>query len=114
MCFHITTLTNLFCLKFLVSIPFFLKTLVMVSHEELHLNVFFKGRPVAADDAIMGNHWLENAAVVVSLVFVVGRQYNVAAFVADEVFVVRWNQEVFPFAETTGATIVGQIEFPAL
>ena len=114
MCFHITTLTNLFCLKSLVSIPFFLKALVMLSHEELRLKVFFEGCPVATNDAIFSNDRLEDAAVVVSLVLEVGRQDNVAAFVTDEVFVVRRNQKVFSLAETMGATIVGQIEVPAL
>ena len=86
----------------------------MVSYEELRLKVFFKGCPVATNDAIFSNHWLEDAAVVVGLVFVVGQKDNVSALIADKIFIVRWNQEVFPFAETTGAAIIGQIEFPAL
>ena len=84
----------------------------MVSNEELRLKVFFKGCPVATNDAIMGNDRLENTAVVVGLMLVVGRQNDVAAFIANEVFIIGWNHEVFPLAETTGAAIIGQIEFP--
>ena len=86
----------------------------MVSYEELSLKVFFEGCPVTTNDAIFSNDWLENAAVVVGLVFVVGQKDNVTALIADEVFIVGWNQEVFSFVETMGAAIVGQIEFPAL
>ena len=99
---------------FLVSIPFFLKAIIMISHKEHRLKVILERCPVAANDAIMGDDWLEDAAVVVGFVFVVRRKDNVAALVADEVFVVRRNQKVFPLAETTCAAIVCQIEFPAL
>ena len=86
----------------------------MLTHKELCLKVILKRCPIATDDAVMGNNGLEDATIVVRFVFVVGRKDDVAAFVADEVFVVRRNQEVFPFAETFCAAIVGQIEFPAL
>ena len=76
--------------------------------------VIFKRCPVATNDAIVGDDGLEDAAVVVGFVFVVRREDNVTAFISDEVFVVGRNQEVFAFAETSGAAIVGQIEFPAL
>ena len=97
---------------FLVSIPFFLKTLVMLSHEELRLKVFFEGCPVATNDTIIGNDRLKNAAVVVGLVAVIRGKDDIAAFVTDKIFVIGRNQEVFPLAETTGAAIIGQIEFP--
>ena len=86
----------------------------MVSHEELRLEVFFKRRPVAANQAVMGDDGLEDAAVVVGSVPMLLRQYDVSALVADEVFIVRRNQEVSAFAKTTGTAIVGQIEFPVL
>ena len=86
--FSYNNTTNLFCLKFLVSIPFFLKALVMLSHEKFCLKVFFEGCPVATNDAIFTNNRLKDAAVVVSLVLVVGQQDNVSALIADEVFVV--------------------------
>ena len=84
----------------------------MLSHEEIRLKFFLEWRPVAANHAIVGNDRLENAAVVVRLVTVVGREDDVAALVADEVFVVRRNQKVFAFAETTGAAIIRKIKFP--
>ena len=66
-----------------------------------------EGGPVAADDAIVGDDGLEDAAVVVGAVGVLWRENDVAALVADEVFVVGRNQEVFALAEATGAAIVG-------
>ena len=47
------------------------------------------------------------------LVAIIGREDDVAALIADEVFVVRRNQEIFAFAETTGAAIVRKIKIPA-
>ena len=85
---------------------------IMLSQKEFCLMVFLKRSPIATDDTVMGNDGLENTAVVVRLVFVVGRKNNVTAFVADEVFVVRRNQEIFPLAETSCAAIISQIEFP--
>ena len=82
--------------------------------EEFRLKFWFEWRPVAADDAVVGDDGLEDAAVVVGLVAVIGRKDDVAALIADEVFVVRRNQEIFSFAETSGAAIVRQIKFPAL
>ena len=61
----------------------------------------------------MGDDRLEDAAVVVRLVAIVRREDNVAAFVTDEVFIVRRNQEIFAFAETTSAAIIRKIIFPA-
>ena len=73
-----------------------------------------EGGPVAADDAVMGDDGLEDAAVVVGAVGVLLGEDNVAALVADEVFIVGRNQEVFAFAETAGAAVVGQVEIAAL
>ena len=58
----------------------------MFSHEEFRLAVFLERRPVATNDAIVGDDGLEDAAVVVGFVFVVRRKDNVAALVADEIF----------------------------
>ena len=66
-----------------------------------------EGGPVAADDAVTGDDGLEDAAVVVGAVGVLGREDDIAALVADEVFVVGRNQEVSVLAETSGAAIVG-------
>ena len=62
----------------------------------------------------MGDDRLEDAAVVVRLMAIVRREDDVTALVADEVFIVRRNQEIFAFAETSRAAIAGEIEFPAL
>ena len=61
----------------------------------------------------MGDDRLEDAAVVVCFVAKIGREDDVAALVSDEVFIIRWNQEIVAFAETSGAAIVGEIIFPA-
>ena len=84
----------------------------MLSHEKICLKILFERCPVATNDAVMGNHWLKDATIVVSLVLVIWQQDNIATLITNQVFVVGWNQEVFALAETTGATIVGQIEFP--
>ena len=85
----------------------------MLSHEEIRLKFFLEWRPVAANHAVVGDDRLEDAAVVVRLMAIVWREDDVAALVADEVFVVRRNQEIFAFAETTGTTIIRKIIFPA-
>ena len=87
---------------------------VMLAVEELRLTVEPEGCPVAADDAVTGDDGLEDAAVVVRLVAIIGREDDVAALVTDKVFVIRRNQEVSAFAETMGAAIVRKIKFPAL
>ena len=84
---------------------------LMLTYEEFCLAIFPERRPITADDTIMSNDRLEDAAVIMRLVFVVRRKNDVAALVTDEVFVVGRNQEVFAFAETSGAAIAGQIEF---
>ena len=41
-------------------------------------------------------------------------EYNIAAFIADEVFVVRWNQKKLAPPEAPCSAIVCQIEFTSL
>ena len=62
----------------------------------------------------MGDDGLENAAVVVGAVAVFGRKGDVTTLVADEVFVIRWNQQIMATPETTRAAIVGEVEFTAM
>ena len=87
---------------------------VVVVVEEGCLAGGLEGGPVAADDAVVGDDGLEDAAVVVGAVGVLGRENNVAALVADEVFVVGRDQEVFALAETMRAAVICQVEFPTL
>ena len=68
--------------------------------------VILEWRPVAADDTIVCDDGLEDAAVVVSLVLEVGGKDDVTAFVTDEVFVVGGDEKVFAPAESTGATVI--------
>ena len=82
--------------------------------EEGGLKVRFERGPVAADDAVVGDDGLEDAAVVVGTVGVLPGEDDVAALVTDEVFIVGRNQEVFALAETSCAAIVGQVEIAAL
>lgn len=81
--------------------------------EKLHLEFLLEGCPVAADEAVVGDDGLEDAPVVVRTVLMLRRQHDVAALVTDQIFVVGRNQQVLPFAKTTRATVVRQIEFPA-
>ena len=85
----------------------------MLPLKELRLKLILERRPVAANHAVVGDDRLEDAAVVVRLVAIVRREDDVTALVADEVFVVRWNQKIFAFAETTGAAIARKIKIPA-
>ena len=85
----------------------------MFSQEERCLAGFSERCPVAADDAVVGNHRLEDAAVVVGFVPEIGRQNDVAAFITDEIFIVGWYQEILSFAESPCAAIVGKVECPS-
>ena len=57
-----------------------------------------------------GGAMKEDATVVVGVVTVFSGEHDIATFVADEVFVVRWNQKELAFAESTCAAIVGEVE----
>ena len=85
----------------------------MLTHEKRCLQVILEWRPVTTNHAVMGDDGLKIARGVVRPMAVFGRKDDIAAFVADEVFVVRRNQEIFAFAETSGAAIVGEIIIPA-
>ena len=76
----------------LVGGPFFLEVGGVVTKEELGLAGRFERGPVAADDAVMGDDRLEDTAVVVGTVTMLGRKNDVAALVGDEVFIV-WGNE---------------------
>ena len=74
------------------------------------MTVILEGGPIAADDSVAGDDRLEDAAVVVGTVTVLGRQHDVSTLVADKVFIVRWDQKELVFPETPCAAIIGQIE----
>ena len=79
----------------------------MLPKEKIGLAFVLERSPVAADDAVFGDDGLEDAAVVVGTMLVFGVEHDVAALIADEVFVIGRNQQVFALAETSGAAIVG-------
>ena len=79
----------------------------MIAIEKLHLTIFLKGSPVAANDAVVGNDRLEDAAVVVGTVTVLGREHDIPTLVTDKVFVVRWDQKELVFPETSCAALIG-------
>ena len=81
--------------------------------KECRLTVILEGRPVAEDGSVVGDDGLEDAAVVMGVMPVLGREYNVTGLIADEVFVVGRNQEELAFSEASRSAIVGQIELPA-
>ena len=82
--------------------------------EERRLKSILEGCPVAADDAVVGDDGLEDAAVVVSTMAMLGRKHDFATLVADEVFVVRRNQEEPAPSESACTAIIGHIEFVPL
>ena len=57
------------------------------------MTIIFEGRPIAADDSVAGDDGLEYATVVVSTVSIFLWQHDVAGLIANEIFVVWWNQE---------------------
>ena len=77
----------------------------MITIEKLRLAILFEWRPVAANDAVVSDDGLEDAAVVVGTVTVLGRQHDVSTLVADKVFIVRWDQKELVFPETPCAAI---------
>ena len=82
----------------------------MIAIEKLRLAILLKRRPVAANDAVVSDDGLEDSAVVVGVVTVLGREHDIPTLVADKVFVVRWDQKELFFPETPCAAIVSQIE----
>ena len=82
---------------------------LMLTHEERCLLILPERRPIPANDAVMSNDRLEDAAVVVGFVFIVWRKDDVAALIADEVFVVRRNQKKPALSETSCAAIFRQV-----
>lgn len=83
LCFLTILLSMLLSLKLLVSRPFFLDAVIVVADKEFSLWFFFEWCPISADDAILGDYWLEDAAIVVGFVPVFGWKYDVAALVSD-------------------------------
>ena len=82
--------------------------------EERRLKSILEGCPVAADYAVVGNDGQEDATVVVGTMTMLGRKYNFATLIADEVFVVRGNQEEPAPSESACTAIIGHIEFVPL
>ena len=82
--------------------------------EERHFTTPFEGRPVATDDSVVSNDGLEDAAVVVGVVSMLGGEHYVTAFVGDEVFVIGRNQQEFSLSESSCTAIVCHVEFPTL
>ena len=78
----------------------------MIAIEKLRLTIFLKGSPVAANDAVVSDDGLEDSAVVVGVVTVLGRQHDVSTLVADKVFIVRWDQKELVFPETPCAALI--------
>ena len=82
--------------------------------EERRLKSILEGCPVAADDAVVCDDGLEDATVVVGTMTMLGRKHDFATLVADEVFVVRWNQEEPAPSESACSAIIGHVEFVSL
>ena len=63
----------------------------MLVKEKVCLAIVFEGRPVATDDAVLGDDGLEDAAVVVGTMAVFWGEDDVATLITNKVFVVRGN-----------------------
>ena len=82
--------------------------------KERRLTVILERRPIAADGSVIGDDRLEDAAVVVGMMPVLGREHDVTGLITDEVFVVGRDQQKLAFTEAPCAAIVGQIEHSIL
>lgn len=82
--------------------------------EKIRLAARFERSPVAADDAVVGDDGLEDAAVVVGLVAMFLGQDYVSALVADQIFIVWRNKKVFALAEASCAAVVSKVEITAI
>lgn len=82
--------------------------------EEGGLIAWFEWRPVAADDAVVGDDGLEDAAVVVGFVAMFLGQDYVSALVANQIFIVWRNKKVFALAEASSSAVVGKVEITAI
>ena len=75
------------------------------------------GVPIADDFTVLEEHRPEDTAVVVGAVAVVGMEGDVAAFVADEVFVVRRKKMRATASESADSAVLMKVKiqtFPAL
>ena len=77
------------------------------------LRLVFIWRPVATDDAVAGDDGLEDAAVVMGTVPMFWWQHNVTGLIANEIFVVWWNQQKLALSEASCPTIIREIKIPA-
>ena len=82
--------------------------------EEGSLIAWFEWYPVAADDAVVSDDGLEDAAVVVGFVAMFLGQDYVSALIANQVFIVRRNKKVFALAEASCAAVVSKVEITAV
>ena len=91
MLFELALIVQLFANVLIIpeSCPFFPDILEMVPLEEYGLTILLERSPVAAYGSVQGYYRLEYATVVVRPVPVFRWQYDIAAFIADEIFIVR-------------------------
>ena len=82
--------------------------------EEGEASVMGGGGPVAHDVAVQGDDGVEDARVVVGVMRVVGMEDDVAALVADEVFVEGGEEEDAAAAEAAGAGVRMDVELTAV
>ena len=77
--------------EFLVGVPFGLQIRIVVAKEKRWLRTILIWSPVSANYTIVNDNGLEDTIVVMGFVLVFGWQHNVAALVANQVFIVRWH-----------------------
>ena len=94
-----------------VCIPCILYTLSIISAvEEFHITFILEGFPVAAYYPVESDYGLEYAAVVMRLVPKFLRQYDVAAFIANQVFIVGRNQQIIALPEPSRTAVVCDVK----
>ena len=85
----------------------------MSAIEKLHLKFLFERFPIATNHPVEGDNRLEYPAVIVGFMPMFLWQNDVATLVANQILIVRRNQQEFAFAEASRAAIVGEVKVPA-
>ena len=100
--------------KRLIPSPLRLHAAIETLQKIFRLTILFVRRPIAADNAADGDYRLKNPVVAVRVMAVLWVKNDVAAFVTDEVLVVRRYQKALRGTETTCAAVVSKVKLVAV
>ena len=79
--------------------------------EEFRIAILLERSPVTANRPVKSYDRLEYAAVVMRPVTVLRLQYDITAFIADEIFIIWRNEQVSSPAESPRPAIIRKIKF---